>query len=108
MAPTDPMEILQIINSLKSKKTLGPDRISTHLLKEIGPEICTVLSMAVNKSISSGIVPSLFMFSLVLSGWISITYYNYYFDILFYPVTIFRFTERGLGQHSVLNLYPDV
>ncbi len=58
MAPTDPMEILQIINSLKSKKTLGPDRVSTHLLKENGPEICTVLSMAVNKSISSGIVPT--------------------------------------------------
>ncbi len=48
------------------------------------------------------------MFSLVLSGWICITYYNYYFDIHFYPVTIFRFTERGLGQHSVLNIYPDV
>ncbi len=47
---------------------------------------------------------------LVLSGWISITYYNYnyFFDIHFYPVTIFRITERGLGQHSVLNLYPYV
>ncbi len=28
--PNRPMEILQIINSLKSKKTLGSDRISTH------------------------------------------------------------------------------
>ena len=58
IALTDPMEILQIINYLKSKKTPGPDRISTHLLKEIGPEIFTVLSMAVKKSISSVIVPS--------------------------------------------------
>ncbi len=47
---------------------------------------------------------------MVPSGWISITYYNYnyHFDIHFYPVTIFRFTERGLGQYSVLNLYPYV
>ncbi len=53
-------------------------------------------------------VVSFFLFFLVLSGWISITYYKYYFDIHFYPVTIFRFTERDLGQHSVLNIYPYV
>ena len=35
MAPTDPFEVLNIINSLKSKHSTGHDNISTSFLKDI-------------------------------------------------------------------------
>ncbi len=54
---TDPAEVLTIINSLKPKRSCGSDRISTHLLKQIGPEISDIISKAINKSISSARVP---------------------------------------------------
>ncbi len=57
LAPTTPEEICKILYKTKSKSSLGPDNISTKLLKDIGPPICVPVSILVNMSISQGIVP---------------------------------------------------
>ncbi len=57
ISPTDPAEVLTIINSLKPKRICGSDRISMHLLKQVGTEISDIISKAINKSISSASVP---------------------------------------------------
>ncbi len=44
---------------MKAKKSFGVDGISTYFLKHFAPEICKPLAFAINKSISTGSVPSL-------------------------------------------------
>ena len=59
MAPTDPFEVLNIINSLKNKHSTGHDNISTSFLKDIKGKIVQPLSIIINKSLCEGIFPEL-------------------------------------------------
>ncbi len=54
---TDPIEVLQLMNSMKSKKSSGIDGLSMQFLKQAANEVSEPLSLAINKSISSGLVP---------------------------------------------------
>ena len=57
LSPTDQNEIMDILKSLKPKKSCGHDNISTDFLKKIGADISVPISILVNKSLSDGIVP---------------------------------------------------
>jgi hypothetical protein len=56
--PTDSVEIINTINSLKPKKSSGHDNINMLLLKQIKIAIASPLSIAINKSIETGVFPS--------------------------------------------------
>ena len=58
--PTDPMEILHIINNLANKNSSGWDSISNRLLKEMKHVLCKPLSVLFNRSITTGIFPNIF------------------------------------------------
>ena len=66
MAPIDPFEILNIINSLKNKHSTGHDNISTSVLRHIKGEIVQPLSIIINKSICDGICPELLKVAKVI------------------------------------------
>jgi len=57
MSPTDKNEIRDIIGSLKPKYSAGHDKINTILLKQLNTALSLPISMLVNLSISTGIVP---------------------------------------------------
>ena len=57
MSPTDEAEVMQIILSLKSKRSCGKDGISNVFLKSISEQILKPLTKIINKSIETGIVP---------------------------------------------------
>jgi len=59
MNPTDPDEILCIINNLKPKSSSGPDNISSKLLKLLKHQVNIPISILINKSITSGIFPEI-------------------------------------------------
>ena len=48
MAPTDPFEVLNIINSPKNKHSTGHDKISKKNLKYINCEFVQPLSIIIN------------------------------------------------------------
>ena len=50
-------DVIKIINTLKSKTSLGIDGLSTKLLKDIKHEIATPLTLIINQSLSTGIFP---------------------------------------------------
>lgn len=56
--PTDSNEIINTINSLKPKKSSGHDGVNALLLQQIKFAISSPLSIAINKSIETGIFPS--------------------------------------------------
>jgi len=58
LVPTSSDEVLQIINSLKSKRITAHDGISTRLLKQIQFAISTPLTVILNKSLENGEVPA--------------------------------------------------
>ena len=57
MAPTDPIEVLKIINDLKSKPSSGYDTISCKLIKELKYELLIPLTIITNNSLQSGLFP---------------------------------------------------
>jgi hypothetical protein len=59
LAPTDLYEISRLINSLKRKNSSGHDGITSSLIKDIKHEISLPLTILINKSLSTGIVPDL-------------------------------------------------
>ena len=60
LCPTNSSEVLTIINSLINKKSSGWDGISNLMLKELKSVLCQPLSILFNRSISTGIFPSIF------------------------------------------------
>jgi len=56
--PTDSKEIINTINSLKLKTSCGHDNVNTLLLKQITFVISLPLSIAVNKSMETGVFSS--------------------------------------------------
>ena len=61
-----PCEIFNLITSLKSKKSSGPDGVSCRLLKENAYLFCEPLCYIYNLSLSSGVVPDKFKIAKVI------------------------------------------
>ena len=59
MAPTDPMEIMHIINQLKSKSSSGHDGLPVTLIKDLNSALYLPICTLVNKSIAEGSVPDM-------------------------------------------------
>ncbi len=57
LSPVTPGDLISIISRMKSKSSYGNDNISSKLLKSIRGEIAYPLSVVINNSLSSGIVP---------------------------------------------------
>ena len=57
LSPTDPQEINDILKGLKPKNSSGHDSLSTNLVKNLGSSIAQPISIIINKSLQSGIVP---------------------------------------------------
>ena len=57
--PTTPKEISELIKTLKNSKSLGPNSISTNILKEIHEAISIPLSTLINKSFTTGAFPNM-------------------------------------------------
>ena len=57
MTPTDHYEIEKTIKSMKSKRSTGHDNLNSILIKAIVKNISLPLSMIINKSMQTGIVP---------------------------------------------------
>jgi hypothetical protein len=64
--PITQVEIIRIINSLKSKNSSGHDEILSKILKLCGPQISISLCYICNKCISMGIFPDCLKFSIDL------------------------------------------
>ena len=64
--PTNCKEISEIVLSLKSKTSSGPDNISNSLLKEIIPYILEPLTHIFNLSIQHGVVPHSYKLAKVI------------------------------------------
>ena len=59
MTPTTPEEISDLIQTLSSNKSTGPNSIPTSILKKIKNEISIPLSAIINNSFENGIFPNL-------------------------------------------------
>jgi hypothetical protein len=59
LTPTDPYEVVRQIDYLKHKHSSGHDGLSSSLIKDIKHEIALPLTIMINKSLSTGIVPDL-------------------------------------------------
>ena len=57
ITPAIPMEISDIINLLKTGKSVGPNSVPTKLLKSLSPYISIPLSQIINESFQSGTFP---------------------------------------------------
>ena len=57
LSPSDPYEIIRILNCMKSKNSSSHDELSSRFLKSIGNSIAKPLSILVNKSMLSGVFP---------------------------------------------------
>jgi len=66
MSPTDPYEIVKMIDLLKRKNSSGHDKLSSSLIKDIKNEIAHPLTILFNKSFSSGSVPDLMKLAEVI------------------------------------------
>lgn len=55
---TDPMEIYNIINSIKDTPAVGPDGLPTKLIKNCADLLCTPLAAMINLSFKAGIFPN--------------------------------------------------
>ena len=58
LSPTDPFEILEIINKFSSRKAAGYDKIPAKFLKIGSPALSNILSNLVNDCFSQGIFPN--------------------------------------------------
>lgn len=66
VSPTDPEEVRKIILGMKSKRSSGHDSMSTSFLKQIATEICSPLSLLINKSFEEGKVPECLKMAVVI------------------------------------------
>ena len=59
MTPTTPEEIFDLIQTLSSNKSTGPNSLPTSILKKIQNEISIPVSAIINNSFENGIFPNL-------------------------------------------------
>ena len=64
--PVTESTVLNVISSLKASTSVGFDDISTNILKNIAPVIIQPLTVIINQSLISGIVPSKLKISKVI------------------------------------------
>ncbi len=64
--PTTTPEILEIFRSIKSKKSIGHDGISSHLLKKLSECLAYPICLLINRSIQEGHVPDCMKIAKVL------------------------------------------
>jgi hypothetical protein len=64
--PTNDVEIISTISSLKNKKSSGFDRFNVYLVKNIAQQIAPVLTHIFNLSFSQGIFPNILKLSIVI------------------------------------------
>ena len=50
-------EVIKFLKSLNSSKALGPDELHPSVLKELGPELGTVLVNLFHQSVDTGEIP---------------------------------------------------
>ena len=55
--PTGPDEVINLIQSFKTKKSTGDDGISMHPLKQLYQSCCLPITNLINVSLEQGIVP---------------------------------------------------
>ena len=66
MTPTTSEEISDLMQTLSSNKSTGPNSIPTSILKKIKNEISIPLSVIMNNSFENGIFPNLMKFAEVI------------------------------------------
>ena len=59
LSPTDPEEVQKILSNIRPKKSCGIDGISNDMLKNLAPVIKLPISIAINKSLETGKVPTI-------------------------------------------------
>ena len=57
MSPTDEVEVCNIITSMKGKTSSGHDHLSSKFIQTIKNSICKPLSIIMNKSFETGLIP---------------------------------------------------
>ena len=57
--PVDEQKVLRIIENMESKKSSGNDNIPCFILKDLASELAPALSIAINKSLATGVFPDL-------------------------------------------------
>ena len=57
MFPTDSIEVSRLLRSMKSKTSTGHDGFSSKLIKQLAPSISYPISIIINRSFETGIVP---------------------------------------------------
>ena len=57
LKPTDPFEILKVIDSFSTNKAPGPDKIPSKFIKLGAPALSNILSVLINSCFSKGIFP---------------------------------------------------
>jgi hypothetical protein len=65
LTPVNNIEIINISNSLKNKKSYGYDEIPVPILKQSIPFIISPLTFIINKSLTSGVFPSSLKYSQI-------------------------------------------
>ena len=66
LIPTDEIEISKIISSLKPKNSCGPDKLTSILLKSLKTELAPLLTILINKSLETGLVPDLLKIAKII------------------------------------------
>ena len=57
MFPTDSIEVSRLLRSMESKTSTGYDGFSSKLIKQLAPSISYPISIIINRSFETGIVP---------------------------------------------------
>ena len=66
LQPTNPLEIKRLIGKLPNKGSSGFDNIDNIMLKKLGPEVATQISIIANASMTQGIFPDLMKNALIV------------------------------------------
>ena len=102
VSPTDKTEIENVISSLDSNKSVGPNSIPTKILKLLKNDISSQLSEIFNISFSSGIFPSILKTAKV----IPIHKNNSKLDFLLYrPISLLSNIEKFLERLMYNRMY---
>jgi len=65
-SPTDPNEIVKILDAMKGKMSCGHDKLNSQFLKLVKHEISVPLAILINRSMNEGIVPDILKLAKVI------------------------------------------
>lgn len=66
MAPINAIEVVLMIQRLKSSNSTGHDEVSNNLLKKCKYEICDIVAYLINKSVENGVFPETLKLAKIL------------------------------------------